>query len=97
MKIFATGNSSIISTNTKDEQVILHNDQQQHNLEKDGSIDWKQANGHANNHSLIGGTDSMEILLEQLRNAQDDVQVCLFLEALVAFLSNQKVIKLNNS
>ena len=35
--------------------------------------------------------DNFEILLEKLKNAQDDAQVCQFLEDLVILLANHKV------
>ena len=35
--------------------------------------------------------DNFEILLEQLKNAQEDAQVCQFLEDLVILLGNHKV------
>ena len=40
-------------------------------------------------HSNIA--DNFEILLEQLKIAQDDAQVCQFLEDLVILLGNHKV------
>ena len=60
-------------------------------MEKESSIDWHKANGHVKDCYANGNTDSIEILLEQLRNAQDDTQVCQYLEALITLLSNQKV------
>ena len=40
---------------------------------------------------------NVEILLEQLKNAQDDTKVFRYLEALVLLLSNQKVALLSGN
>ena len=61
------------------------------NVAKESSIDWHKANANTKDCYNNVNTDSIEILLEQLRNAQDDTQVCQYLEALVTLLSNQKV------
>ena len=52
---------------------------------------WHIANGHAKDPYVNGNADNLEILLEQLRNAQDDIETCKYLEAVVGLLNNQKV------
>ena len=84
------GFNSLLSINSKDEEVRYVNGQQ-HDEEKESSMGWHVANGYAKENYTNENTDNIEILLEQLRNAQDDVEVCQFLEALVGLLSNQKV------
>ena len=84
------GVSSIISTHNKDNQVTFSNGQE-NNVEKERSIDWNMANGNGKDIYTSSNRDSIEIILEQLRNAQDDPQVIQYLEALVTFLTNQKV------
>ena len=64
---------------------------QQTSEEKESSMGWHTANGYAKEPNVTSNTDNIEILLEQLRNAQDDSEVCQYLEALVGLLSNQKV------
>ena len=82
--------TSLTSINSKDEEVT-YNNSQQHEEVKEGSMGWNVANGHIKENYSNENTDNIEILFEQLRNAQDDVEVCQFLEALVGILSNQKV------
>ena len=82
--------TSLTSINSKDEEVT-YNNSQQHEEVKEGSMGWNVANGHIKDNYSNENTDNIEILFEQLRNAQDDVEVCQFLEALVGILSNQKV------
>ena len=82
--------TSLTSINSKDEEVT-YNNSQLHEEVKEGSMGWNVANGHIKDNYSNENTDNIEILFEQLRNAQDDVEVCQFLEALVGILSNQKV------
>ena len=56
-------------------------------IEKDRGIvdDLGSANNIQNN---------MEIILEKLKNAQDDIEVCQCLEDLAKYISSQKVISI---
>ena len=84
------GYSSLSSITSKDEDPVYSNIQQ-NGEEKESSMGWHIANGHAKDSYVNGSADNLEILLEQLRNAQDDMETCHYLEALVGLLSNQKV------
>ena len=85
-----TGYNSLTSISSKDEDSFCNNIQQ-NGEEKESSMGWHIANGHVKDLSLNGNADNLEILLEQLRNAQDDMEASQYLEALVGILSNQKV------
>ena len=79
------------SINSREEDPV-YNTLQQNSEEKESSMGWHTANGYAKDHHVNGNTDNIELLLEQLRNAQDDLEVCQYLEMLVRLLSNQKVL-----
>ena len=84
------GFNSLTSINSREEDPV-YNTLQQNIEEKESSIGWHTANCYAKDHHVNGNTDNIELLLEQLRNAQDDLEVCQYLEILVRLLSNQKV------
>ena len=66
-----------------------------YNLEKETSLDWHKSNVQPGGYCENDGLNNIEMLLEQLRNAQDDAEVSHCLENLVTLLSNQKVKNLN--
>ena len=79
--------TSIIS---KDDE-SADNNVQQNGEEKESSMGWHITNGHVRDPYVNGNADNLEILLEQLRNAQDDMEACQYLEAVVGLQSIQKV------
>ena len=84
------GYNSLTSIISKDEESAYSN-VEPNGEEKESSMGWHIANGHMKDPYVNGNADSLEILLEQLRNAQDDIEACQYLEAVVRLLDNQKV------